>query len=409
MKLAFLCVVNLSLALCAVLDKGPSTISAESSPLPTNSSEPRAQWGEEEVPNGPVPQRNIPIRQCVGSIAFKSQGSSMFYGSLLGSYRSLGEQSCANLCYEHPYCETANYIEENHVCELNSETRSTHQNWYRHKTGVAMIEDVRCDAGAQGTCGLPPIEPRLNSASIGYAINPTNSFALMTEVRPNSFPWLVSIQRDRQHVCSGVLISEYDVLTSASCFSRGGNPSAYQAIMGGHSAKSPNPGQQTSQVAAVAIHDQYKPAWSRENDIALVRLQRSAWSSPNSNIRPACVPPSVAVFPELCVTVGWGRISGAAAVDELSEIVTPPIRRQVCNQPEWYNDQVKESMLCAGYSQAMPCQADVGGPLLCQLNGTWSVYGVGSWGEGCARSFKPMVYTNVPYFASWVRSKITTQ
>ncbi len=88
------------------------------------------------------------------------------------------------------------------------------------------------------------------------------------------------------------------------------NPTAYQAVLGSHSATTLDPGQQTVQVTAIAIHDQYKPSWSREFDLALVRLGSKANTMSTSPIRPVCLPFSASVFPEMCVTVGWGRISG---------------------------------------------------------------------------------------------------
>ncbi|OWK56989.1 Hyaluronan-binding protein 2 [Lonchura striata] len=51
-------------------------------------------------------------------------------------------------------------------------------------------------------------------------------------------------------------------------------------------------------------------------------------------------------------------------------------------------------------------QGDSGGPLTCVQNGSYYVYGLVSWGEGCGLKNKPGVYTQVTKFASWINAAI---
>merc|ERR1712226_939590 len=50
------------------------------------------------------------------------------------------------------------------------------------------------------------------------------------------------------------------------------------------------------------------------------------------------------------------------------------------------------------------CNGDSGGPLSCQVGGTWYLAGATSFGVvNCPPSY-PSVYASVPYFRSWIRT-----
>ena len=47
-----------------------------------------------------------------------------------------------------------------------------------------------------------------------------------------------------------------------------------------------------------------------------------------------------------------------------------------------------------------------GGPLLCQKDGRWTIYGITSFGEGCGQQGKYGIYAKVPNFTTWIRSVV---
>uniref|UniRef100_A0A8C9ATV1 Hepsin n=1 Tax=Prolemur simus TaxID=1328070 RepID=A0A8C9ATV1_PROSS len=173
-------------------------------------------------------------------------------------------------------------------------------------------------------------------------------------------------------------------------------------------------------VQAVVYHGGYLPfrdpnSEENSNDIALVHL-----SSPlpfTEYIQPVCLPAAgqALVDGKICTVTGWGNTQyyGQQA-GVLQEARVPIISNDVCNGPDFYGNQIKPKMFCAGYPEGGidACQGDSGGPFVCEdsisRTSRWRLCGIVSWGTGCALAQKPGVYTKVSDFREWIFQAIKT-
>lgn len=80
------------------------------------------------------------------------------------------------------------------------------------------------------------------------------------------------------------------------------------------------------------------------------------------------------------------------------------IYEKISNSTPGLKLRVTENMLCAGFpgGKADACQGDSGGPQFVNM----TLYGLVSWGWGCARPCTPGVYTNVYKFVNWIDQEI---
>ena len=88
----------------------------------------------------------------------------------------------------------------------------------------------------------------------------------------------------------------------------------------------------------------------------------------------------------------------------LREVDVPTISNEQCKALGF---SVNESMVCAGGIEGKDsCQGDSGGPLFVNKDGNPIVFGVVSWGRGCARAGLPGIYARISPARSWIDSTV---
>lgn len=92
----------------------------------------------------------------------------------------------------------------------------------------------------------------------------------------------------------------------------------------------------------------------------------------------------------------------------MREVKVDIIGNEACKKsytPTHGASSITESNICAGVEEGGKdtCQGDSGGPLFrLDGDGNAKVFGITSWGKGCALKGFPGVYTRVSSFAGWI-------
>ncbi|XP_022061017.1 plasminogen activator, urokinase a [Acanthochromis polyacanthus] len=253
------------------------------------------------------------------------------------------------------------------------------------------------------TCGERP-ERRMNKI-VGGSFIPIESH-----------PWVAAIFHKRHgFLCGGSLISPCWVLTAAHCFSDGElTKIPYLSVYLGKSAINDTDAEKEQQfiVEKLIIHQNYNDT-SYNSDIALVKIKsrKGGCAVRSSTVRTVCIPPLHTQLPAgfTCSIAGFGKESFESFQfsQYLKQADVKLLSSAECSSELQYRNRITENMFCAGSPDwsTDACKGDSGGPLVCEASGRMFLFGVVSWGEGCAWKNRPGVYTRVTNYNKWIAEK----
>lgn len=265
----------------------------------------------------------------------------------------------------------------------------------------------------------PIIEPEVRSVSepiqaaiARYETNSKSEFGFKIvggePILIDRAPWqaalVVSYIADASHgvFCGGSVLNEEWILTAAHCVDGDGTePSILNVVVGTDDLTEPD---QRVNVKAIYKHEEYFSARYSGYDIALLKL-----ATPIDAQSVELYSGDIDDLPKdtrLWIS-GFGKteMNGKKSPVLLAASV-PYVNTRSCNSRASYDDDVTDTMLCAGFKdgQIDSCQGDSGGPAVVVDGGTPYLAGVTSWGEGCALANKYGVYARVSALKSWVEN-----
>ncbi len=225
-----------------------------------------------------------------------------------------------------------------------------------------------------------------------------------------SHPFMAGLidEGGRTAFCGASFIARDVVLTAAHCVK---DAAARMRVSVGLRNNSDHGNAATIAVAAVRIHPDYLKVNDdvMGNDIALLFLAAYDEDALPADVQPIALN-TQANLPEtatggFATVIGWGNTTsyGSLFEDGLREVDVPVVSLESCRDAY---GAMQASQICAGdfaLGGKDSCQGDSGGPLIAK-NGAGDdvLVGVVSWGDGCALSGKPGVYSRVSAFKAWI-------
>ncbi|XP_048021627.1 granzyme B(G,H)-like [Megalobrama amblycephala] len=216
------------------------------------------------------------------------------------------------------------------------------------------------------------------------------------EAKPHSRPYMVSVQANKQHICSGFLISDRFVMTAAHC--RYIFP-VLTVVLGAHDLQQKN--LDRINVDFYHEHADYTSG-SFHNNILILRLEKHV--EPNNNIKWISIPTEEDDIEAntICSVAGWGSLkTNGKGNNRLMETDVTVMNNMKCER-KWGKKEYAASQMMCVYGNGGSCDGDSGGPLVC---GDTAV-GVTSFGDPdqCNSCELPEVYIKISAYLPWIKS-----
>lgn len=217
------------------------------------------------------------------------------------------------------------------------------------------------------------------------------------------FPFQMSLEVQQNHICGAIIVTEKRALTAAHCTFHA--PSVMSVSYDFELLNQAK--RKRIALRKYTKHPKFDEE-SLEYDIAVLFLKDSLVFN-QKTVQPVTLPEESDTLLDgtLMQVSGWGvtRHLNMRPSNRLQYVEVPIVDRKKCSNSYNRVHKVTENMICAGFrfiGGKDSCQGDSGGP----LTRRGVLYGIVSFGHGCALPKYPGVYTNVAALRSWIDKTI---
>ena len=214
-------------------------------------------------------------------------------------------------------------------------------------------------------------------------------------------PWAIQLSNSGSpdptgEWCGATLVAANKIVTAAHCSQE--SAGTYTAIQGRDVLSNTSTGQESA-ISSIWVD----PAYGSQpgHDVAVMTLATPFTGVPTLALETSTAADAAGAD---SVVYGWGATEGTGPANTFQKVTVPVLGDAYCNDAYASQGYVANGEICAGYEDGGKdsCQGDSGGPLV--LNGR--LFGVVSWGIGCADAGNPGVYAEVATYASELQAQI---
>ncbi|KAM9845606.1 hepatocyte growth factor-like [Aulostomus maculatus] len=212
------------------------------------------------------------------------------------------------------------------------------------------------------------------------------------QVRGTDGSWVVSIQREKVHLCGGSLIREDWVLTDQQCFTSCVPDLRDYSVQVGLRHLNESSSHPKLRISRLICGPE-------GSNLVMLKLADPAPVSEGAST--IHLPVKDCHIPEgtNCTMYGWGETKNTESDEALNTVIMPMVDNNMCSQ---IKGDAGESRICAGgRSGEGVCDKDNGGPLVCQEHERKVIVGVSIQRTKCASS-QPALFVNVAFYSEWI-------
>ncbi|MFB6719519.1 trypsin-like serine protease [Kribbella sp. NPDC056345] len=213
-------------------------------------------------------------------------------------------------------------------------------------------------------------------------------------------PWAIALNNSgspspSKQWCGSTLVAANKIVTAAHCAQEA--VSTYTAIQGRDVLTTT--GGKESKISSIWVDPEYgkQPG----HDVAVMTLATPFTGVPTLALETSKAADAAGAA---SVVYGWGATEGTGPEDTFQKVDAPVLGDAYCEKAYASQGYAPDGEICGGFEEGGKdsCQGDSGGPLV--LNGR--LFGVVSWGVGCADAGNPGVYAEVATYATALQAQI---